>query len=101
MSHPHYNVEQTNNKYIILHPKGQHLFSLVWLHGLGDSANGFSQVFLNPSLKIVPPTCKVILPTAPQRKVTCNGGVEMTSWYDIKALGGSNLTEDNCDQGEI
>jgi len=59
---------------------------LIWLHGLGDSAHGFADVFGNPALGVVPPTCKVILPTAPIRAVTCNDGYRMTSWYDIKSL---------------
>lgn len=47
---------------------------------------GFADVFGDPSQSFVPPTCKVVLPTAPIRAVTCNGGARMTSWYDIKRL---------------
>mmetsp|Transcript_22617 Transcript_22617/g.16035 ORF Transcript_22617/g.16035 Transcript_22617/m.16035 type:complete len:159 (+) Transcript_22617:382-858(+) len=48
-------------------------------------------------MDIVPETCKVILPTAPQRPVTLNNGHVMTSWYDIKTVDRpKNLTlEDN------
>jgi len=48
-------------------------------------------------MAIVPDTCKVILPTAPQRAVTLNNGMVMNSWYDIKTLNRpANLTlEDN------
>ena len=66
--------------------EAEHKFSLIWLHGLGDSAHGFADVFADQRLGVVPPTCKVVLPTAPQRAVTCNGGVRMTSWYDILTL---------------
>ena len=59
---------------------------MIWLHGLGDSAHGFADVFADPRLGVVPPTCKVVLPTAPIRAVTCNGGYRMTSWYDISSL---------------
>ena len=30
-----------------------------------------------------PPNCKVILPTAPVKPVTCNNGSKSTSWYDV------------------
>jgi phospholipase/carboxylesterase len=73
---------------ITLHPHKQysHKHSLVWLHGLGDSAYGFYDVFLDPRFELVPSTCKVILPTAPERPVTLNNGFRMTSWYDIQSL---------------
>ena len=56
------------------------------MHGLGDSANGFSDIFLDKRINLVPDNCKVILPTAPERAVTCNNGMMMNSWYDIKDL---------------
>jgi len=45
-----YMVEtRSDNNYIILHPKEnvEHKYSIIWLHGLGDSAEGFSDVFLD------------------------------------------------------
>jgi len=85
-------MEERADRYIVLHPKNsdektRHKYSLIWLHGLGDSAYGFQDVFLDDNLNIVPPSCKVILATAPERAVTCNGGMVMTSWYDIHELG--------------
>ena len=64
-----------------------HDFSLIFIHGLGDSANGLKDLFY-PGNSIVPANCKIILPTAPKRQVTINNGEIMTSWYDIK---GRNL----------
>ena len=79
-----FNVQHSKaNNYITMLPKADHKYSLVWLHGLGDSANGFADVFLDKRFNMVPETCKVILPTAPVQAVTCNGGMHMTSWYDI------------------
>ena len=77
-----------SNNYVTLHPKEDkdHKYSLVWLHGLGDSAYGFKDAFLDEKLNIVPPSCKVILPTAPTRAVSINMGAKMTSWYDILSL---------------
>lgn len=57
--------ERHHDKYIILHPKGAHSHTLIWLHGLGDSAEGFADTFLDRRFNLVPETCKVILPTAP------------------------------------
>lgn len=30
---------------IIIGPSGEHKYTVIWLHGLGDSANGFLPVF--------------------------------------------------------
>jgi hypothetical protein len=88
-----YFVEDRNGRdnYVILHPKGEndatkHKYSLIWLHGLGDSAYGFLDIFTDEKLNVVPPSCKVILTTAPEREVTCNGGMMSTSWFDIRSL---------------
>ena len=32
---------------------------------------------------MVPPSCRVVLPTAPEQPVTLNDGYEMNSWFDI------------------
>ncbi len=64
---------------------------MIWLHGLGDSAYGFADVFLDPEWRFVPDNCKVLLLTAPERPVTLNGGIVMNSWYDILSLRGDNL----------
>ena len=72
-----------NDRSIIIEPLSDHTHSLVWLHGLGDSAQGFVDVFTDDRLIELPKGCKVILPTAPIRSVTLNGGMKMTSWYDI------------------
>lgn len=63
-------------------------FSLIWLHGLGDSSVGFLDYFQikqSPAFR----GCRVRLLHAPQRKVTINGGTPFNSWYDIKSFAGS------------
>ena len=60
-------------------------FSLIWLHGLGDSSAGFLDYFqhqLSPVFK----GARIKLLHAPIRPVTLNGGMKMASWYDIKHL---------------
>ena len=66
--------------------------ALLLLHGLGDSAQGWSDV--GQLLFKQYPSMRVILPTAPISPVTLNGGMRMTSWYDILGLDPSD-TEDS------
>ncbi len=74
-------------EHIVLTPDGKaHTHTLIWLHGLGDSAQGFVGLFLTPQVTPVSSTTKVVLPTAPTRPVSLNGGAPCTSWYDIKSL---------------
>lgn len=56
------------------------------MHGLGDSAEGFLDVFNHPSMNPVTNDTKVVLLTAPARPVTINAGMIMPSWYDMKVL---------------
>jgi hypothetical protein len=59
--------------------------TVIFMHGLGDTANGWMPMLqheLSPSL----PHVKFICPTAPQSRVTLNGGMRMTSWHDIVDL---------------
>ena len=81
-----YKIEKKEDRSIVLHPLKEHKYSLVWLHGLGDSAYGFVDIFLDPTLNPAPANCKVLLLTAPERAVTLNQGAVMNSWYDISDL---------------
>lgn len=70
-----------------------HTATLIFCHGLGDSAEGgWSQVAARFQAKL--PGLKVILPNAPVRPVTINGGMKMPSWYDIKAFNTESLPEE-------
>ncbi len=65
--------------------KGEHKATIIWLHGLGDSGNGFAPIA--PELKLPDDLgVKFIFPHAPIRPVTINNGMEMRAWYDIKSL---------------
>ena len=61
-----------------------HKYTLIWMHGLGDTAEGWVDLFRdqNPC----PLNMKIVLLTAPNQKVTVNMGMEMPSWYDILSL---------------
>ena len=64
-----------------------HKATVIWLHGLGDSGDGFAPVA--PQLNLPAELgVRFVFPHAPVQPVTINGGMEMTSWFDIKALGG-------------
>ena len=79
-----YLEETRDNDDIILTPKNIETKStLIFLHGLGDTGDGYIGVF-NSSEKPIPETMKVILPTAPLSSVTLNNDQEMRSWFNIK-----------------
>src|SRR3990167_2953516 len=84
---------------IILRPK-LHLpvtSSLVWMHGLGDSAEGWLDVF-GTSETFAPEGMRVRLLTAPMSPVTLNSGFKTNSWYDISDLG---TNEGRANQADI
>ena len=57
-------------------------FSIIWLHGLGASADDFVPVAKALNLPREP-AVRFIFPQAPQQPVTVNGGYIMPAWYDI------------------
>ena len=63
--------------------------SVIWLHGLGDTGEGWSQVV--PALGIAP-TMRVrfVFPHAPSMPVAINNNYVMPAWYDIRE---ANLSE--------
>ncbi len=61
--------------------------AVIWMHGLGATANDFEDV---PPHLGLPPDLPVryVFPQAPSRPVTINGGWVMPAWYDIQELDG-------------
>ena len=57
--------------------------AVIWLHGLGDTGDGWSQVV--PGLRL-PPTMAVrfLFPHAPKIPVAINNNFVMPAWYDIR-----------------
>jgi len=71
----------------IVPPEGKHTETVVFLHGLGDSATGgWLQVFTSKHSSPLLPSTKVVMLTAPIAPVTITFGMKMTSWYDIKGF---------------
>lgn len=70
---------------VIQEASGEHKVTVIWLHGLGDSGNGFAPIA--PELQLPANAgVKFIFPHAPIRPVTINNGMEMRAWYDIKSM---------------
>jgi len=58
---------------------------IIWLHGLGAPAEDFN--FLADSMSLPKNLgIKFVLPQAPKKSVTLNGGIVMPAWYDIVGL---------------
>lgn len=55
--------------------------AVIWLHGLGADCHDFEG--LVPQLNLAGKAVRFILPNAPMRPVTINGGMPMRAWYDI------------------
>ncbi|MGH8352814.1 MAG: alpha/beta hydrolase [Pseudomonas sp.] len=69
---------------LILQPPQSADACVIWLHGLGADRYDFLPVAeaLQESLL----STRFVLPQAPSRAVTINGGWAMPSWYDILAM---------------
>ncbi|KAG9050061.1 hypothetical protein FS837_007814 [Tulasnella sp. UAMH 9824] len=73
-------------KYLVVKPRAAHTSTVIFLHGLGDSGDGWEPVAETLAPKF--PNTKWILPHAPSTPVTINGGMRMPSWFDIMSLDG-------------
>ena len=69
---------------LILQPAKPADACVIWLHGLGADRYDFMPVA--EALQETLLSTRFVLPQAPTRPVTINGGYEMPSWYDIKAM---------------
>lgn len=66
---------------------------VVFCHGLGDSAHGWASVCVELSRSL--PWVHWVLPSAPARPVTLNGGMSMPAWYDLTGL--SDRANESCE----
>jgi len=69
---------------LILEPTQAADACVIWLHGLG--ADRFDFLPVAEALQTQLSTTRFVLPQAPTRAVTVNGGYAMPSWYDIIAM---------------
>lgn len=77
---------------LILEPQAAADACVIWLHGLGADRHDFEPVarLLQRRLTRV----RFVLPQAPSRPVTINGGWSMPSWYDILAISSDSRSID-------
>jgi phospholipase/carboxylesterase len=67
---------------IEVHPAGDAVASVIVLHGLGADGTDFLPFADQIDLSAVGPV-RWLLPRAPERPVTINGGYRMRAWYDV------------------
>ncbi len=67
---------------IELHPAGDAKASVIILHGLGADGTDFLPMCDQLDLAAIGPV-RWLLPRAPVRPVTINGGHRMRAWYDV------------------
>ena len=78
--------------YVEVNPKSQAKATVIWLHGLGDSGNGFAPIV--PDFKLPDELgIRFVFPHAPMRPVTINNGMTMRAWYDITSLDFNNRAD--------
>jgi lysophospholipase-2 len=66
----------------IVNATTKHTATVIFLHGLGDTGHGWSQLFHQIRL----PYVRYVCPSAKVMPVTLNGGMRMSSWFDIRGL---------------
>ncbi|MFT5612254.1 MAG: phospholipase/carboxylesterase [Arenicella sp.] len=82
-------MSQTAKTIELVQGSGDVQHAVIWLHGLGASANDFPPIV--PELGLDPGRAiRFIFPQAPDRPITINGGMSMPGWYDIK---GANIED--------
>eukprot|EP00201_Polytomella_parva_P023299 CAMPEP_0175045792 /NCGR_PEP_ID=MMETSP0052_2-20121109/4648_1 /TAXON_ID=51329 ORGANISM="Polytomella parva, Strain SAG 63-3" /NCGR_SAMPLE_ID=MMETSP0052_2 /ASSEMBLY_ACC=CAM_ASM_000194 /LENGTH=226 /DNA_ID=CAMNT_0016309419 /DNA_START=87 /DNA_END=767 /DNA_ORIENTATION=+ len=83
-------------KPLVVSPIEQHKSTVIMLHGLGDSGDGWYDIgsMFQEKMK----NTKFIFPTAPMRTVTANYGMNMTAWFDIKEFG-SFIKQEQDEEG--
>ncbi|MFT2089515.1 alpha/beta hydrolase [Paraglaciecola sp. 2405UD69-4] len=78
--------------YVEVNPTQTPKAVVIWLHGLGDSGNGFAPIV--PELKLPEDLAiRFVFPHAPIRPITINGGMEMRAWYDIASMDFNNRAD--------
>jgi predicted esterase len=76
---------------VICDAKEKHTATVIFLHGLGDSGHGWSE--LVPQLQM--PHVKFMFPNAPSMPVSLNMGMSMPAWFDLYSL--DDITREDID----
>ena len=70
---------------VVIEPSGRSRGTVIWLHGLGADGHDFEPLARQWDLA-ARHGIRFVLPHAPVRPVTLNGGMRMRAWYDILGL---------------
>lgn len=82
---------------LIIEPQKTADACVIWLHGLGADRYDFQPVAEALQASLL--STRFVLPQAPTRAVTINGGYAMPSWYDIKAMSPArSISEDELNE---
>lgn len=65
----------------------RHTATVIFIHGLGDTGDGWTFAVQNWRLRQRLDGVKFVLPHAPNIPITVNGGFNMPGWYDIVSQG--------------
>uniref|UniRef100_F1KU14 palmitoyl-protein hydrolase n=1 Tax=Ascaris suum TaxID=6253 RepID=F1KU14_ASCSU len=68
---------------IVVPAKSRHTATIIFLHGLGDTGQGWSSVFAD---EVPLDYVKYICPNAPEIPVTLNLGMRMPAWFDLYGI---------------
>eukprot|EP00921_Rhytidocystis_pertsovi_P001321 GHVQ01002255.1.p1 GENE.GHVQ01002255.1~~GHVQ01002255.1.p1 ORF type:complete len:305 (+),score=54.25 GHVQ01002255.1:1131-2045(+) len=83
-------VQQTDShggEGLHLLPVKEHKYTVIWMHGLGDTATGWLDFMETlQAARGVFDHCKFIMPTANGRPITMNMGMTMPAWADVRGL---------------
>ena len=67
--------------------------AIIFLHGLGDTGRGWSDIPNQSSLGEIE-NVRWVFPNAPVIPITLNGGMAMPGWFDMNALERDHLIDD-------
>ena len=70
---------------MVVHGTSPVTHAVVWLHGLGATADDFPPIVPELGLS-ADRSILFVFPQAPERAITINGGMSMPGWYDIKGV---------------
>ncbi|KAK0633595.1 Phospholipase/carboxylesterase/thioesterase [Immersiella caudata] len=73
---------------LVFPARATHTATVIFLHGLGDTGNGWEFAVENWRRRQRLDEVKFILPHAPRIPITVNRGMRMPGWYDIVEMGG-------------
>ncbi|GBF96133.1 phospholipase carboxylesterase [Raphidocelis subcapitata] len=77
---------------IVVQPREKHTATVIMLHGLGDSGDGWAAI--GDEFAPATPHVKYIFPHSPLRSITINMGMKMPGWFDIVSLEDIDASED-------